>query len=74
MPITSTCLKNVPSPQTGMALYQGIRIGILTPNGTHRGAADGLAEIALVDRLRVRKVLPELGADAKSPAVHARSN
>ena len=31
-------------------------------------SADGLAEIALVDRLRVRKILPELRADANSPA------
>ena len=55
-----------------MALYQGILIGILTPNGTPRWplrtVADGLAEIALVDRLRVRKILPELRADANSPA------
>ena len=28
-----------------------------------RRAADGLAEIALVDRLRVRKILPEFRAD-----------
>ena len=55
-----------------MALYQGILIGILTPNGTPRwplrSADDGLAEIALVDRLRVRKILSEFRADANSPA------